>query len=215
MQGAIDYTEVPPVSPQTTLAFINNFLINTTQFLNRFTVTCDQKLKNVAYQVQRLEITMSLLEAKLNSIEGLADADGGAAQAAGASSAPPPADGSIPPPPPPPGASASNSDVPANVAAPAAPEHNGMTVSQDPRYMQYFKMLKVGVALANVQSKMMAAGVDPSLLEFVLHNHNCEFKNIIANTNDCSCFSNPNAPSDYTGATSDSEDEPEEEEWED
>jgi WASH complex subunit CCDC53 len=183
MQGAIDYTEVPPVSPQTTLAFVNNFIINTTQFLNRFAVACDQKLKNVSYQVQRLEITMSLLEAKLNSIEGLASEADNVQAAAGGGGAPPPPDaaGGIPPPPPPPGAGggagappppppapgAGGGGAPAADAAPAAPLLAVMTVEKDPRYSQFFKMLRVGVPLAHVQGKMMAAGIDPSILEFV------------------------------------------------
>jgi len=43
--------------------------------------------------------------------------------------------------------------------------NNGLTVEQDPEYAKYFKMLKIGVPMIQVQNKMRADGKDPSLLE--------------------------------------------------
>ena len=67
----INYEQVDPVPYKTTLAFINNFVINTTQFVNRFSYLAEQKLSDVSRDIHRLEITMSILEAKLDSIPGL------------------------------------------------------------------------------------------------------------------------------------------------
>ena len=71
MHQHIDYSEAPSVPHKITLSFINNFVVNTTHFLNKFGVTCEQKLKDVDTKIKGLEVTLNLLEAKLNSIEGL------------------------------------------------------------------------------------------------------------------------------------------------
>lgn len=71
MHPHIDYSEVPSVPHKITLSFINNFVVNTTHFLNKFGTTCEKKLKEVDSKIRGLEITLNLLEAKLNSIEGL------------------------------------------------------------------------------------------------------------------------------------------------
>lgn len=71
MDAQVDYTTVEPLPYKKTLAYVNNFIINTTQFLNRFSYLCETKLNDVSRDIQRLEITMSILEAKLNSIPEL------------------------------------------------------------------------------------------------------------------------------------------------
>lgn len=78
-----------------------------------------------------------------------------------------------------------------------------MTMERDPRYLDFFKMLRVGVPLPQVQSKMMTAGIDPSILEYVplwfgvllSFQRNpfwCSFWFVFS--------SNPNAASDYDPA---------------
>jgi len=76
MQPQLDFTEVDPIPYRKSLTFVNSFLIQTTQFLNRFANTCEQKLSDVSSQLQQLEITMGLLEAKLASIPESALAPG-------------------------------------------------------------------------------------------------------------------------------------------
>lgn len=155
MQAHVDYTEVKPVPHQLTIQFINNFVINTTQFLNKFALTCDDKLRDVHNRIQRLEITMNILDAKLNSIEGLDDVR---VESSAATSQSTPA--------------VSTSSSSAVAAAPVVeeepePVRGGMKNKEDPRYAKYFKMLLVGVPLAQVQNKMMMEGVPPSVLEYV------------------------------------------------
>eukprot|EP01120_Amphizonella_sp_Union-15-10_P008885 TRINITY_DN3286_c0_g1_i1.p1 TRINITY_DN3286_c0_g1~~TRINITY_DN3286_c0_g1_i1.p1 ORF type:complete len:240 (+),score=51.84 TRINITY_DN3286_c0_g1_i1:73-792(+) len=111
IQPQIEYTEVKPIPYPKTLSFVNNFIINTTEFLNHFSYLCEQKLVNVHRQIQRIEITMSLLEAKLSSIGDIpvsqapseASSVPVAPEVAGGGAPPPPPGGGPPPPPPPPG----------------------------------------------------------------------------------------------------------------
>lgn len=164
MQAHVDYTEVAPVPHQLTLQFINNFIVNTTQFLNKFALTCDDKLRDVHNRIQRLEITMNILDAKLNSIEGLEDVRAAETSVQSQASA----DGAPPPPPPPPGSSQpiQHSQNNQEQVDEVAESSGGLKLKDDPRYSKYFKMLNYGIPLAQVQNKMMMEGVDPSILEY-------------------------------------------------
>ncbi|XP_020622980.1 WASH complex subunit 3-like isoform X2 [Orbicella faveolata] len=96
-----------------------------------------QKLADLSNKIQRIEIMMSILEAKLASIPGLEDVTVSMPAPSGAAAAP--AAGSAPPP-------ASDAPQPAVEAqGPPAPpaEEPAMTVSKDPRYAKYFQMIKV------------------------------------------------------------------------
>lgn len=155
MQAHVDYTEVKPIPHQLTIQFINNFVVNTTQFLNKFALTCDEKLRDVHNRIQRLEITMNILDAKLNSIEGLDDVKIDAPAASTSSTAA--------------NTQASSSAVAQPAAADPEPQPvaGGMRNKDDPRYSNYFKLIAIGVSLAQVQNKMMLEGVPPSILEYV------------------------------------------------
>eukprot|EP00037_Helgoeca_nana_P031557 m.404762 g.404762 ORF g.404762 m.404762 type:complete len:139 (-) comp28422_c0_seq1:23-439(-) len=64
----IDFTKVKPIQHKRTVAFLNHFITHTASFLNRFSTVCEEKLESIAFRLQRLEITASILEAKLDSI---------------------------------------------------------------------------------------------------------------------------------------------------
>ena len=139
-QQQIDLADCQPVAPSKTVASVNLFVINTVNFLNRFSLLCDEKLSNVSTQITRLETTLSILEAKLSSIPELADvvapeapsssssssSSSSAATAAPAPEAAPetaPADaemGAPMPPPPPPPAGSSTALPPPPPPPPAA-----------------------------------------------------------------------------------------------
>ena len=68
---AVNYSKVSAIPPKKSLAYVNNFVINTTQFLNRFSYVCENKLREVSSDITRLEIMLSILESKLASIPGL------------------------------------------------------------------------------------------------------------------------------------------------
>jgi len=171
MQTPIDYKKVSAIPSPQTVALINNFVINTTQFINKFAHLCEQKLSNVSRKVERLEITMSILEAKLASIPWLdhsAVAEITTVPSTTTSSSdipvPPPLGGSGPI------LNISNSDNNTNgeVAAPPPTEpvpSSVITVKDDPRYAPWFKKLKYGAPEMQIKMQMASQGLDPNLLD--------------------------------------------------
>lgn len=169
------YTEPPltgiqPISVKKTLMIVNSFVSSTAEFLNKFACLCEQKLSRVSEQVQRVEIVLSLLEAKLDSIGWMTPSAGGGAAAvaqpaiSASSSAPaaPPMDGSVP------AAPALNAPPAPALSAPAAAAASDvplLRVKDDQRYARYFKMLTMGVPKAAVRIKMSAEGVDPDVID--------------------------------------------------
>ncbi|KAL0484775.1 WASH complex subunit CCDC53 [Acrasis kona] len=161
--------DTTPIEFNQTLDLVNAFVIQTTQFLNRFAILCENKLGKVGKDIHKLEVTLSLLEGKLNSIEGLSSVpvDLPSTQAAGTPSGipppppppPPPGMGGPPPPPPPPGAPQPPAPL-QNTSEPAV-----LTCIQDPRLENWFKLfLKVKVPKEQLEAKMRAQGLDPEIL---------------------------------------------------
>jgi hypothetical protein len=72
LQATTDFSKFDPVPHKTTLHLVNNFVLQTTRFLNRFSNICEEKLAVVAKDIQSLEISLSIIESKLQ-IEGLDD----------------------------------------------------------------------------------------------------------------------------------------------
>lgn len=174
-------SNIQPIPIKKTLMIVNNFIINTTEFMNKFAVLCERKLSKVSQKTTNLEIMLALLEVKLGSIEWLSgggavagsEAGGGAGD--GGVSAPPPPPGPGSPPPPPPGApGAAGPPPPAPPAPPAgaaggaaAPveTYQGPCLKDDPRYAKFIKMQAMGVPIQALTIKMQAEGVDPSVLD--------------------------------------------------
>uniref|UniRef100_A0A131XGD4 Coiled-coil domain-containing protein n=1 Tax=Hyalomma excavatum TaxID=257692 RepID=A0A131XGD4_9ACAR len=163
----VDYTKVPPIQQKRTLAFLNYFLTRTTSFLNHFATVCDEKLEDLLIRIQRLEASMCILEAKLSSIPGLENVTASTAEAKPEASEPQSTAEAT--------AGQSQSNGPktetsaesqkatdSTAQPPAAPTN---TVSKDPRFSKYFKMLNVGIPLGAVQIKMRQENVDPSILD--------------------------------------------------
>ncbi|KAL6057024.1 protein localization [Balamuthia mandrillaris] len=189
----LDWTRLEPLPQNKVVAYVNHFIIRTTEFLNRFSYLCEQKLSAVSSDIQRLEVTMALLEAKLNSIpelEGLSvSSTSSTAETTSPSTDYPPTTDGIPPPPPVPGS------VPP-VRAPDLPspeddqyqDHTsrpppearqegggGLKMKDDPRYSTYFTMMRLKVPASAIKQKMMLEGINPDILD------------------------NPEAPSDFVG----------------
>lgn len=132
-----------------TVTLVNNFLMQTAQFLNRFASICEEKLEYVSNNLRRLEITTALLEAKLGSIAWLS-----AAPQSGESPAELPPTLQQP---------SDAAPAPAPAAAPAAPTEP--SIQEHPEYKQYFRMVRVGVPTESVKAKMEREGKDPSALD--------------------------------------------------
>lgn len=149
----VDLSKVTAIHPKRMLAFLNHFIIHTTRFLNKFSCVCEQKLLDLNQRIQKLEVTMNILEAKLASIPGLENVTVEQTSAAqGAESNLPQVT-----------AGEGQEQKPSEEeAAPEAPPT--MTVSQDPRYMKYFKMINMGVPIEPLRNKVLMDGLDPDLL---------------------------------------------------
>jgi hypothetical protein len=176
--ATLDYRRVESIGHSRIMASINQFAERTVDFLNRFSTISDLKLLEVSERIQNLEVLTSILEKKLQSIEGLnftpgqplpppapTAPDQGAP--AGVPLPPPP-----PPPPPPPGGSPSPAPSPAEPSPESAPEGEAApeeapaapSIRDDPAYARYFKLKSIGVPLAALRPKMIAEGLDPDVL---------------------------------------------------
>ncbi len=177
------------------LLLVNAFVVDTTDFLNRFALLSEQKLRRVHEGIGRVEKELAVLEGKLALVPGLADEAPevpAAAPAAPAATAPTtvavaPA-ATTPAPIPAPAAPAAGAasggggvvplaPVPTAAAPPAAappapapqapaePAATVLTVSEDPQFKPFYKMLSFGVPIGAVKQKMMVAGVDPNVID--------------------------------------------------
>ncbi|XP_055793378.1 WASH complex subunit 3 [Salvelinus fontinalis] len=167
--SGIDLTKVPAIQQRRVVAYLNQFIVHTVRFLNRFSTVCEEKLACISLRIQQIETTLSILEAKLSSIPGLEDV-----RVAGVGQRPatevncpavvpsqPETPIALPVPLPPPEASP---NIPDPRAADAAGD-NRMTVAKDPRYARYLKMVQVGVPVMAIKNKMVQEGLDPNLLD--------------------------------------------------
>ncbi|XP_065917729.1 WASH complex subunit 3-like [Dysidea avara] len=170
--AGVDYTKVSPLDPNKTIILINRFITHTTKLLNRFSSVCEERLADLGLRIQRLEISLNILEAKLGSISGLDDiqatsqyqppetlASAGnqpsttpaAAAASGQPTAAQPQPTTNQPPPP--------------VETEEPPEPEYLKVKDDPRYKEYFRKQRLGVNPLQLELEMRNKGLDPSYLE--------------------------------------------------
>ncbi|XP_026646683.1 WASH complex subunit 3 isoform X4 [Zonotrichia albicollis] len=67
--SGIDLTKVPAIQQKRTVAFLNQFVVHTVQFLNRFSTVCEEKLSALSLRIQQIETTLNILDAKNNTQE--------------------------------------------------------------------------------------------------------------------------------------------------
>lgn len=167
--SGVDLTKVPAIQQRRIVAYLNQFVVHTVRFLNRFSIVCEEKLANISLRIQQIETTLCILEAKLSSIPGLEDVtvDGlgprPPAQANGPSVDSQSQTDSLSAEP----AQVVNAPAPpaAEAPKPEVPAENVMTVAKDPRYARYLKMVQVGVPVMAIRNKMVMEGLDPNLLD--------------------------------------------------
>ncbi|KAK7076866.1 protein transport [Halocaridina rubra] len=176
----VDLSKVEAINQKRTLAFINHWILHTVGFLNQFSSLCEEKLISLDTKLRRANHSLSILEAKLNSVpdlEGVVASNAKTTESSEIGSS----------------TSASNSqqagsDTQNTASVSAAPNTNGASsetdgqekvqpdgdmakavtttpVSKDPRFAQYFKMLAVGVPEPAIKMKMSSEGLDPSILD--------------------------------------------------
>ncbi|XP_006019576.1 WASH complex subunit 3 isoform X2 [Alligator sinensis] len=164
--SGIDLTKVPAIQQKRTVAFLNQFVVHTIQFLNRFSTVCEEKLSALSLRIQQIETTLNILDAKLSSIPGLEDVkfevssakmnsvtNGPVLQATTEQQST-----SVSP-------QSENSIHETGLQKTEAAEENVITVAKDPRYARYLKMVQVGVPVMAIRNKMISEGLDPDLLE--------------------------------------------------
>ncbi|XP_059182252.1 WASH complex subunit 3 [Centropristis striata] len=167
--SGVDLTKVPAIQQRRVVAYLNQFVVHTVRFLNRFSTVCEEKLANISLRIQQIETTLCILEAKLSSIPGLEDVtiEGLSQQQPAQANGPS-------------GAAQSQSEAPAAAGTPPPPQlaaetetppkaesasENVLTVAKDPRYARYLKMVQVGVPVMAIKNKMVLEGLDPNLLD--------------------------------------------------
>uniref|UniRef100_A0A9J7ZDN9 WASH complex subunit 3 n=1 Tax=Cyprinus carpio carpio TaxID=630221 RepID=A0A9J7ZDN9_CYPCA len=149
--SGVDLTKVPAIQQRRIVAFLNQFIVHTVRFLNRFSTVCEEKLATVSLRIQQIETTLSILEAKLASIPGLEDVRVDGVRSSTETNGPV--------------TFILRSQVAPQEPKAEAPAENVMTVAKDPRYARYLKMVQVGVPVMAIKNKMVMEGLDPALLD--------------------------------------------------
>ncbi|XP_033017868.1 WASH complex subunit 3 isoform X2 [Lacerta agilis] len=164
--SGIDLTKVPAIQQKRTVAFLNQFVVHTVQFLNRFSTVCEEKLSALSLRIQQIETTLNILDAKLSSIPGLEDVkfEVSSTSVNSVMNGPVP-QVSIDP-------QSTNVSPQLESTGHEMGQHktegateNTITVAKDPRYARYLKMVQVGVPVMAIRNKMISEGLNPDLLE--------------------------------------------------
>ncbi|XP_004675809.1 PREDICTED: WASH complex subunit CCDC53 isoform X1 [Condylura cristata] len=159
MGSGIDLTKVPAIQQKRTVAFLNQFVVHTVQFLNRFSTVCEEKLAELSLRIQQIETTLNILDAKLSSIPGLDDVTFEVSPISAPSMANDShSETSLE-------QSQQNSLQDHGLQESEVTAENILTVAKDPRYARYLKMVQVGVPVMAIRNKMILEGLNPDLLE--------------------------------------------------
>ncbi|MBZ3886203.1 Nucleoporin Nup37 [Sciurus carolinensis] len=160
----LGHTQVPAIQQKRTVAFLNQFVVHTVQFLNRFSTVCEEKLADLSLRIQQIETTLNILDAKLSSIPGLDDVSFEVSPLSvtnGSHSETTSEMSQI----------YTKYSLQQNSTQDSGPQEsevsseNILTVAKDPRYARYLKMVQVGVPVMAIRNKMISEGLDPDLLE--------------------------------------------------
>ncbi|XP_023394657.1 WASH complex subunit 3 isoform X3 [Loxodonta africana] len=159
MGSGIDLTKVPAIQQKRTVAFLNQFVVHTVQFLNHFSTICEEKLADLSLRIQQIETTLNILDAKLSSIPGLDDVtfEVPAVSVNSVKNGPQSEATSV--------QSRQNSVQDSGPREGEVAAENILTVAKDPRYARYLKMVQVGVPVLAIRNKMISEGLDPDLIE--------------------------------------------------
>lgn len=155
----VDLTKMAPLNQRRSVTFLNHYVCHTANFLNKFSNMAEDRLSQQQLEMQRIEIALNILEAKLASIPGLDDIN---KETPSSVQEPAPQQESVP--------TQSTENLSENSAEPVQTEPipndpNIVTVKNDARYAKYIKMVAVGVPKMAVEGKMRAEGLDPDLLD--------------------------------------------------
>ncbi|KAJ7399111.1 WASH complex subunit CCDC53 [Pitangus sulphuratus] len=142
--SGIDLTKVPAIQQKRTVAFLNQFVVHTVQFLNRFSTVCEELSSIPGLEDVKFEVS---------SVNSNSVTNGPVAQATtDQQTAVSPQTGQ-------------NSVQEEGLQKTEVVTENVTTVAKDPRYARYLKMVQVGVPVMAIRNKMISEGLNPDLLE--------------------------------------------------
>ncbi|XP_065075534.1 WASH complex subunit 3 [Ochlerotatus camptorhynchus] len=147
--------ELPPTNQKRMVAFINHFVLSTVNFLNKFATDCETKFVRYEHKIQSLEASLSIVEAKLASIDALRNGSDIAGNQQPEVAIKP--EGNSP-------EEDSKSEINQTVEESSKEE----VIERDPQYERYFKMLQVGVPMPAVKNKIKVEGLDPDYIDAFL-----------------------------------------------
>uniref|UniRef100_A0A8C0BSI5 WASH complex subunit 3 n=1 Tax=Buteo japonicus TaxID=224669 RepID=A0A8C0BSI5_9AVES len=151
--------QVPAIQQKRTVAFLNQFVVHTVQFLNRFSTVCEEKLSALSLRIQQIETTLNILDAKVSSIPGLEDVKFEVSSANMNSVTNGPVGQTTT------DQQTQNTIHEEGLQKTEVVTENVRTVAKDPRYARYLKMVQVGVPVMAIRNKMISEGLNPDLLE--------------------------------------------------
>lgn len=150
-----DLQDTRPIAYRNTLDLVSAFVIHTTEFLNKFASTCEEKLNKVESDIKQMEITLNILEAKLGSIDGIK-----------IDSLPPPVQQTQETPPQQNTQTQQPQQQQPVVEVPIVEEKPKVLLCKDdPKLEKYFKMLKYGNEIGQIKQKMISEGINPNLID--------------------------------------------------
>lgn len=178
MEAHVEKSKEDPIPTRKLLMMVNDYVVNSTRFVNRFHAVCEEKLQNVSRKITQTEIMLSILEGKINSVDYVthmqttagtnmaaaevvpdipapAQPQGEQGDSAAPADSTPPAEGAPP---------AGDMEVPP--AAAAEPANPGTYKYKDhPSFKKYFYLFSIGIPKPALQQQMRVLDLDPAVLE--------------------------------------------------
>lgn len=156
IEPTIDYSKVPPINQKRTISFINHFIIHTVTFLNKFALSCEEKLFEFENKLQRVEASLEILESSLSSVPGLEQEpqQSKVTQENVETKLEESVDTSL-----------SKVEETSNMEVLGGPKTEEQSPSKDPRYEKYFKLIHFGAKKSAVKLTMEQEGLDSSVLD--------------------------------------------------
>ncbi|EFN89048.1 Coiled-coil domain-containing protein 53, partial [Harpegnathos saltator] len=146
---------VPPINQKRTVSFINHFITHTVTFLNKFALSCEERLYEFENKLQKLEASLEVLESRLSSIPGLEQEYHKQLDNVNENNTSKSEEVEI----------HKANEIDNSEIESKDEEKDKHTTNKDPRYEKYFKMIHFGVPKQAVKLKMEQEGLDASILE--------------------------------------------------
>lgn len=134
------------------LDLVSAFVIQTTEFLNKFASTCEERLAQVEYNIQQLEVTLGILESKLASIDNVQ-------MPVVAQTTTQPVQSLVVPP-------TTNVTVVVEDTPPPPPTTSSVVLIKDEKRLEkYFTLVRLRVPSQQIKMAMEREGFDPTLID--------------------------------------------------